>query len=242
MFEIKGDDDPIPEPDPIESRALLPIFRSYDLEATAARFAAAGYAVEREELTPHVRTLWFRGPDGMPIGFEQRERDSPFAADAEALRRWEAGEATPLEGASSLAGELQYLSRARRRVSDLERAAAFYLDVAGFDAVGTEDDAVVFSMGDTVLLELRPGGSRRPLPKDRSEVAEAFIGRIHGFDSYIDELNSAGATWIGEQIRYSTGSNLAYFADPDGMPIGVESRTLWGNYPDDLKLNGAGRG
>ena len=99
VFEIKGDDDPIPEPDPIESRALLPIFRSYDLEATAARFAAAGYAVEREELTPHVRTLWFRGPDGMPIGFEQRERDSPFAADAEALRRWEAGEATPLEGA-----------------------------------------------------------------------------------------------------------------------------------------------
>jgi catechol 2,3-dioxygenase-like lactoylglutathione lyase family enzyme len=171
----------------------------------------------------------------MPIGFEQRSASSPLAADTEALRRWNSGDTTTLSGVGPLAPELQYLSRVRRRVADLDRAAAFYRDIVGFDSVGTDGAALVFSMGDTVLLELIPGGAARPTPASRAERPDSFISRIHGFDEYVERLTADGVTWVGEQIRYSTGSNLAYFADPEGLPVGIESRTLWGNYPDDIE-------
>jgi catechol-2,3-dioxygenase len=235
VFEIKTGDDPGLEFAGLGSAHLLPIFRSYELSATCARFTQAGYHVCREESSEYARTIWFVGEDNMPIGFEQRSAGSPFAADAEALRRWNSGETTRLPGVESLAPELQYLSRVRRRVADLDRAAEFYRNIAGFDSVGTDGPALVFSMGDTVLLELIPGGTARPVPTDRAEYPDTFISRIHGFDDYADRLTADGVTWVGEQIRYSTGSNLAYFADPEGLPIGIESRTLWGNYPEDVE-------
>lgn len=234
VFEIKTGDDPAP----LDPAPLLPIFRSHDLAATCARFARAGYAVESEEVTEHATTVWLRGEDRMPLGFEQRSERSPFAADSEALRRWRAGAPT-LDGCAPLAPELQYLSRARRRVADLPAAVAFYRDVVGLDPVGTdgsvEDGAQVLSLGDTVLLELVPGGVARPAPADRSELPDTFISRIHGFAPYVDGLTADGVTWVGEQIHYETGPKLAYFADPEGLPIGVESRTLWGSYPDDVE-------
>ncbi len=230
VFEIKTGDDP----EPVDPAPLLPIFRSHDLPATCARFARAGYAPESEETTGHATTVWFRGADRMLLGFEQRSERSPFAADAEALRRRRAGAPT-LDGCAPLAPELQYLSRVRRRVADLPAALAFYRDVVGLDPVGTDGPAQVLSLGDTVLLELVSGGVARPVPADRSELPDAVISRIHGFVPYVDGLTADGVTWIGEQIHYETGSKLAYFADPEGLPVGVESRTLWGNYPDDVE-------
>jgi catechol 2,3-dioxygenase-like lactoylglutathione lyase family enzyme len=235
VFEIKTEDDPGTEATDLATAQLLPVFRSYDLAATRARFAAAGYEQVTEQRTEHSSRLWVTGPDRLLLGFEQRDEDSPFEADAEALRRWRSGSGTVLPGNGPLPDELQYLSRARRQVADLEAARAFYRDVVGLDEVGEESGAAVFAMGDTVLLELAPGGASRPLPSNRTELPDSFILRVHGFFESVDARTQAGAVWVGDQIHYETGSKLAYFADPEGLLVGIEHRTLWGSYAEDVE-------
>lgn len=235
VYEIMGDDDPAPADTTHDGAQLLPIFRSHDLVATVRRFEAAGYPIEAEEICAYATTVWIRGADRLLLGFEERRDDSPFDADVEALRRWRTGTATRLDGVASLAPELQYLSRIRRRVEDPAAVGAFYRDVLGFDVVGTDAGAQVFSLGDTVLLEVLPGGTARALPTDRNQLHDTFVSRIHGFVPYVEALTAAGVDWVGEQFHFDIGAKLAYFADPEGMVIGVQSRTLEGNYAEDLE-------
>ena len=234
VFEVKTGDNPGMRDVTPDVAPLLPILRSYDLARTRARLERAGRSDFVEERTRFGQRLWVVGPDGLAMGFEQRTEDSPFEADEEALRRWRFGP-NKLDGVPALPAELQYLSRARRRVADLDRACRFYRDVAGFEEVGTDGDAVLFSLGDTVLLEIVAGGTAQPTPSNRTEIVDAFIMRAHGFDDVVDALTAAGAPWVGEQIRYDTGSNLAYFGDPEGIVVGFEERSSYGDYVDDIE-------
>ena len=234
VFEVKTADEPGIDGSPLAVAPLLPLFRSHDLAATRSRLAAHGQTEFTEESTDHAQRLWVRGPDGLTVGFEERSEDSPLEADRLALTRWKAG-AIGLDGVPPLPADLQYLSRARRRVADVEAARHFYRQVAGFDEVGTEGEAVLFALGDTVLLELVGGGVARPTPGNRMELTDSFIMRAHDFDGCVAGLDGSGATWVGEQIRYATGSNLAYFSDPEGSVIGFEERSSYGEYVDDIE-------
>lgn len=234
VFEIKTQDEPGMEGSAWPDAPLLPIFRTHDLDATRDRFTQAGITGFVNDATDFSERIWVRGPDGLLVGFESRDPLSPFAADVEALRRWQDG-VPSLAGVPALPAELQYLSRVRRAVSDVDRAANFYRDVVGLNEVGRESDAILFGLGDTVMLELVPGGRARPTPHNRMELIDSFIFRVHGFDECVAQLSKDGAEWVGEQIRYSTGSNLAYFADPEGGVIGIEERSSYGDYPDDIE-------
>jgi catechol-2,3-dioxygenase len=236
VFEIKTRDEPGRRDAALDVAPLLPIFRSHDLALTRARFERAGHTAFSEDATDFARRLWVVGPDGLSVGFEQISEQSPFEADQIALQRWLSGP-PGLDGVAALPPDLQYLSRVRRRVADVERMRAFYRDVAGFDEVGTDGDTVLFSLGDTVLLELVGQGNVQPTPSNRVELIDSFIMRSHDFDDCVAALSADGATWVGEQIRYETGSNLAYFGDPEGLVVGFEERSDYGEYVDDIEAN-----
>jgi catechol-2,3-dioxygenase len=234
IFEIKVDDAPGFEATDPATAACLPVFRSHDLDVTLQRLAAAGYPPVALEDEAHGRTAWILGPDRLLTGFSERSADSPLAADAEALRRWRSGP-VPLRGVAPLAPDLQYMSRIVRRVADVDAVVAFHRDVLGLDVVATEGDSVLLDLGDTVLMQVSPGGSARSLPADRAELPDTIITRVHGFGGFVDDLTTAGAPWIGERVRYFTGTELAYTADPEGWVVGFEDRTSWGDFVEDLE-------
>ncbi|HEU0103423.1 MAG TPA: VOC family protein [Mycobacteriales bacterium] len=233
-FEIKCDDVDRGLHDHPETAQCLPVFRTHDLAATLARTAAAGFPASWTVVSQHATTSWVLGPDGHLTGFEQRSPDSPFAADREALRRWELG-AFELPEVEPMAPDLHYLSRVVLRVQDVDRLSGFYAGVLGLDRVGAEDGAAVHSLGDTVLLVLAPGGRPRPPVRDRLEVANVVMTRVADLDAVLDASAAEGATRVGEVLEFFTGSRAAYLADPEGNLFGVQQRTLWGSYPEDVE-------
>jgi predicted enzyme related to lactoylglutathione lyase len=85
------------------------------------------------------------------------------------------------------------------------------------------------------LLEIAPGGKPRPVPADRTEVANIVMTRVRDLDAFMGDMARVGAPQSGDTIEFFTGSRAAYFADPEGNLLGVQQRTLWGSYPEDLE-------
>lgn len=236
VFEIKCDDHPPgSETDPA-SAACIPIFRSHDLAATRERLAAHGYAAFGEQATEFGQTAFILGPDGHLIGFQERSGSSPLAADREALERWQRGD-TRLAELPALPQDIQYLSRVVRHVADVDKVSDFYECVFGLDLVGREGSSVLFDLGDTVLLEIAPGGAAGEIPEDRSSVPNSIIVRIHEFEDFVDGLKSRGARFSGQQVNYTTGTKLLYVADTEGNLTGIEERTLYGEYDEDVEAD-----
>jgi catechol-2,3-dioxygenase len=86
-----------------------------------------------------------------------------------------------------------------------------------------------------VLLVLAPGGRPRPPVRDRLEVANVVMTRVADLDAVLDASAAEGATRVGEVLEFFTGSRAAYLADPEGNLFGVQQRTLWGSYPEDVE-------
>lgn len=236
-FELKYDTPDVPEPDP-RTATFVPVLRSHDLDATRARLVAGGYPPVLEEASEHGRTLYVVGPDRRPTGFQHRDAGSPLAADAEALRRWRAGE-QGLPNTGPMAPELQYLSRIVLHASDVARSSAFYAEALGLDDVETEGDARLHSLGDTTLLQISPGGAARPVPADRFEAASAFLLRCHDLAGLTRDAMAAGARPVGEEVVYVTGPDaevrIRYLADPDGAVVGLIQRTDSGGGEEDFE-------
>jgi catechol-2,3-dioxygenase len=234
IFEIKCDDHPsATDADPSAS-SCLPVFRSHDLNQTRARLATHGYHAVAERQTELGRTFFILGPDRLLLGFEERSADSPLGADREALSRWRGGQ-TRLAEVPPLPADLHYLNRVVRHASDVQMVSRFYEECFGLDQVGVEDDSILLSLGDTVLLEIAPGGRAGEVPEDRDGVPNSLIVRIHEFDTFVAGLIERGARFSGQEIAYPTGTRLLYVADPDGNLTGIEERTLWGNYDEDVE-------
>lgn len=235
-FEIKCDDVIRPAQDDPATAQLLPVLRTHDLEATLRRLAGHQvYPVARSESSAAQR-VWVQAPDGRLVGLEERDRASRLAADVEALRRWDAGQVR-LDGVGPLPPEVQYLHRIVLRVHDVERVSGFYAGVLGLDRVAEEGGCALHSLGDTVLLEIAPGGEVRDPPGDRAEVADIVITRIHDLDRFLMDMAALGVARCGETIHFETGTRAAYVCDPEGNLFGVQQRTLWGEYPEDLEAD-----
>ena len=233
IFEIKCDDHPEASESEPDTSTCLPVFRSHDLPGLRARLSDSGYPPVIQDDDVFFAIL---GPDRLLIGFEARPKDSDRAADREALRRWQ-NRRTSLKGISQLPDDLHYLSRIVRHVADVPTVSSFYEHALGLDVIVREDGSVLHSLGDTTVLELAPGGPHAEPPESRTVLPNSFIVRIHEFEDYVAHLRIHGAQFSGEFIHYHTGTKLAYVADPDGNLVGIEDRTLWGDYVEDLEAD-----
>ena len=233
-FEIKCDDtDRADHGDP-DTAQLLPVMRSVNLDVTLARLAVHGVEPVRLEATEHARCAWIRCPDGYLFGFQELAESSPFTADREARHRL-AGGPNRLRGVDALPADLHYLHRVVMHVVDVEVMSHFYSAAYGLDVLGRQGDRAIHSLGDTVLLEIAPGGRRRPAPDDRIEVADIMMTRVHDIAAFLGVMSSLGVAQCGETIVFPTGSKVAYLVDPEGNLLGVTQRTLWGEYPEDVE-------
>jgi catechol-2,3-dioxygenase len=233
-FEIKCDSAGRGEHNDPDQAQTLPIMRSHDLAATERRLARHGVTPTHRSSSPAGHRIWVEGPDGHLFGFEERNVGSELAADREALRRWRAGE-TRLPGVGELPPDLHYMSRILLHVHDVTAVSEFYNSGFGLDRVVQEGGSMLHSLGDTVLLEIAPGGKPRPVPADRTEVANIVMTRVRDLDAFMGDMARVGAPQSGDTIEFFTGSRAAYFADPEGNLLGVQQRTLWGSYPEDLE-------
>ena len=120
-------------------------------------------------------------------------------------------------------------------VSDAKRSEAFYCDLLGFEKTGEfhladSGRTIVFvELGD-VCLELLQGAD-----------CEAYVGQpeMAGFkhvcmetddiDGEIERLRAAGVKITTEPFDTDLNSRIAFFEDPDGLPL-----ELW----QDLKQEG----
>lgn len=233
-FEIKCDSTDRGEHRDPSRAQTLPIMRSHDLAATERRLARHGVTSVHRSSSPAGHRIWVEGPDRHLFGFEERAADSALAADREAQRRWRAGE-TRLPGVGELPPDLHYLSRILLHVRDVAAVSTFYDSSFGLDRVAKEGESVLHSLGDTMLLEIAPGGEPKPVPGDRTEVANILMTRVRDLDAFVADMARVGAPQAGDTIEFFTGSRAAYFADPEGNLLGVQQRTLWGSYPEDVE-------
>jgi catechol 2,3-dioxygenase-like lactoylglutathione lyase family enzyme len=210
--------------------------RTHDLAKTRARMTSFGYAPVSEETSEWGRTIFYRGPDDLVIGFEERDENSPLLADREALASWRSGPPR-MADLPPLPDGLHYLSRVIRRVADVTKMGAFYEDVMGFERRGHEGASELFSLGDAVTLEIAPGGIPRPEPADRAERPDSYILRIHGFEDAVAGLEARGARFNGELIVWSGNTRLRYIPDPEGHLNGIEERGTERHWLEDVEAD-----
>ncbi len=232
-FELKYDTEPVSgvEATPDDAQ-YIPIFRTYDMDLTRERLSQAGYAPVWDHKDAVAHTFYVKGPDGLLTGFQYRNPGSTLAADVEALRRRNLGPVC-LEGIDPMPDDLQYMSRIVLRSPDVSRTSRHLDDVFGFDRVAEEGDSAIHALGDTVVLEVAPGGSSRPAPADRNEVSGALLLRVHDLDDLVVDALDAGAVTVGEPIEFEGGVKIRYFALPCGAVVGFVQRGWAGDGVED---------
>ena len=236
VFEVKTNDHPTRTQADAASAACIPVFRTHDLAALATRLKRFGYEpVSRSEST-WGQTLFYRGPDALITGFEQRFVDSPLLTDRNGLHAWRDGPQR-LGDLPPLSAGLHYLSRVIRRVADVAAVSRHYRDTMGFDAQGMEGSSELFSLGDLVTLEIAPGGVSAAPPADRSELPDSFILRIHDFDAAMTGLQARQARFNGDLIVFEETTRLRYVEDPEGHLTGIEERGLIRDYLEDVEAD-----
>lgn len=232
-FELKYDTDPAAADDSAPDAAqYVPIFRSYDLAVTRRRLADAGYPPVWEGADGGTETFLVLGPDRQLTGFQWRDPDSSLTADIEARRRRERGPVA-LEGVAPMPPELQYLSRVVLHCPEVARTSRYLSACFGLDCVATEGPSAIHSLGDTVVLEVAPGGRVRRPPRDRNEVGGALLMRVHDLDDLAVDAEAAGAVPVGDLMEFPGGVRIRYYAEPGGAVIGFVERGRAGDGVED---------
>ncbi len=236
VFEVKTDDNPARVQSDPASAALIPVFRVHDLARWQARMTSFGHAPITRRQSRWGRTLLYRGPDRLTVGFEQRDPRSPLSSDRKALARWRAGPLFRLGGLPALPDTLHHLSRAIRHVADVPAMMRFYRDKVGFTYLGREGTSALFALGEETVLELAPGGIAVPEPVDRAELSDSFVLRIHDLDMQIAGLRMRGAGLKGPIIIKEETTRLQFVPDPEGWIMGIEERgRIRDRYIDDVE-------
>lgn len=237
IFEVKTDDNPERRQSDPASAAIVPVFRVHDLEKWQARMTGFGYAPVARRRSQYGRTLFYRGPDDLVIGFEERAANSPLPSDRRGLRNWRAGPFR-LGGLPALPDTLHYLSRAIRHVADVGAVSLYYRDKFGLQPLGRESGSQLFALGDDSVLEIAPGGVGISEPLDRSALPDTFVLRTHNLDSQRAALPLRGARLKGDLIVKEETTRLQFLADPEGWIVGVEERgTIRTRYIDDVEAD-----
>lgn len=227
------------DPDP-KTAALIPYFRTTNLDGLIERYRAAGLEVHGPEARGAARQFTVLDCDGQLNGFRQVPVNSPSAFDREAARRVKRGEAFN-PGCASLGKDIYELGWVSRKVKDVAAMTAFYRDVVGLPCLGDDAGHAQFDLGDNSILELAPGGQVRDLPKNRYETPNVFILRVFNSEMMKTQLKSKGVRFVHELIQWDRGQ-LHYFADPENNLIGMEQRYHPSRYapknigfPEDLE-------
>jgi predicted enzyme related to lactoylglutathione lyase len=218
---LKGavDHEPYTRP---EQATIIPILRSFDLPATLARLEAAGAPILADRTGPAGRTVYFADPDGNVDAVREAVTgdDDPIGRAAEAEYR--AGGAR-VNGIATMPPEILDIGWIELRVADVARETAFYRDVLGLELLRDEGpDGAVLYMGDLGRLELRPGGRVETPVTDRDLAPDMWMLRVHDIEAIVADLDAAGVHWINRPFDM-TGGTLAYFADPEGHIVGIQS-------------------
>jgi predicted enzyme related to lactoylglutathione lyase len=235
VFEINMGGSPQPAYTDRSQAPCAPIFRVHGFESTMARLKAAGVPFINDFTREYNRLAYFLDPDGHVTGIQERNRQSPRDADAEAWRRWDAGE-TRLPGADPMPPDLQHLGWIVVRVNNQGRQTAFYREVVGLDAAIVGTPGLMLDLGDTVLFEVGEGCPPQPIPSDRTEVSNTFILRVHDIDGIVADLKRQNVHFVNEIFEIPSG-RLAYFVDPEGHLVGLQQRSPSSERIEDREAN-----
>jgi predicted enzyme related to lactoylglutathione lyase len=220
MFELSN---LTPDPDSQARAEDFSFFmRTRDYAAAKAAVLSAGARVEREE-TASGRTLTARDPDGLMFGLWEADHGSTFPPDAVSDAMWKAGLPRP-QGAEPLPNGFQDVASINLKVADPVAMAAFYHDALGLELLGAPGAAgATLSLGRTTVLELHPGGLRRPRMADRNQYPDVWILRVYDQAALTSRLREKNATILNEVNI--TGGRLVYALDPEGHIFGLQQRT-----------------
>ncbi len=223
---------PYPAINSVEEAEVVPIFRVRDLDAVRDRLTAAGTRF----LPPPQRddgTLYFMDPDGFVAGLRAPVPGSDLAPDMEADRRWQQG-APQLPDTPAMPGDIQDIGWLRIHAVDPQALSLFYCRTVGLELLENNgDDGVSLHLGGTVSLELKPGGSTRPVPNDRKDVPDVWILRGYNFETFTNAMADAKVPLVNA-LTLGAGS-LNYYADPEGHVLGFQERKAFD--PDDSRTH-----
>ena len=227
------------EADPATARQF-PIFRTDNLDALMAGFAARGARTLPVRPTFYGREAFVIDPMGRLLGFRQRARTSPFVSDREARRRLTRGEAFN-PGCAPMPPHLQELGWVRLNVADVTAARAFYGGRIGLRDLGMAGDAILYDLGDNTTLEIGPGGVARTRPSEQRASESVAILRVVNFREMMGRLRAAGQAFPFT-VSFKPNGDFSYIADPEGNLLGLADRRPPGVYrgvmpvpPEDLE-------
>jgi predicted enzyme related to lactoylglutathione lyase len=229
------------EADPATARQV-PIFRTDDLDALMADFAARGARILPARQTYYGREAFVIDLMGRLIGFRQRDLGSPFASDKEARRRFTRGEAFN-PGCAPMPTHLQELGWVRLRVADMNAARAFYGARVGLRDLGTAGGAALFDLGDNTTLEIVGNGVARPAPAEQRASEAVAILRVVNFPATMARLKAAGQPFP-YTIANKPNQGFTYISDTEGNLLGLADRKPPAAYkglmpvaPEDLEAH-----
>lgn len=208
-----------PEDGDPDRAALVPVFRTSNLDALIAQWALRGAAVVRTESTAiGGRQAYVRDPAGLLIAVrEVAAPDTP--RDREALRRRQRGEAFN-PGCLPMAEHLQEIGWVQRRVADVAGLKPFYAGILGLALLGEGAGWAHYDLGDNTTLEVIAGGVARPAPGAQMETTGALIVRVDDVIALRERARTAGYTVVNELYEFPRGK-LSYIADGEGNIIGI---------------------
>ena len=199
----------------------MPIFRTPALADLVQRLRDLGLHPLEENSLDDGNEAIFADPEGHPVAFRERSPAASAPENIEARRRARRGEAFN-PGCGKMPGDIQELGWIRRRVQDVPRMADFYSTVVGYKRINQGRMDPLFDLGDNVLLELTDGGISIDPPQDRKGSNEYIIHRVHDLHGFLRKVEASGARIVNRSIPVYWGE-IAYFADPEGYLIGLES-------------------
>jgi len=134
---------------------------------------------------------------------------------------------------------LSFVLETSLNVADLERSAAFYARVFGFErlysdhrmiALGVpgEQALLLFLNGATAEPAPGPGGGFIPGHDARGQTHLCFaipLAEVPAWESHLAEHNIP----IESRVHWPAGGTSLYFRDPDGHSLEVATPGLWPN-------------
>ena len=213
-----------------EQAEVVPVFRVRDMDAVVSRLEASG-APRVPSRSGAKETLYFTDPDGFVFGLRTPTVGSDLAPDMEAEDVWRKG-GVILPDTPAMPRDVQDIGWVQLHVADPQALVPFYCRTVGLDLLENNNDgSVSLHLGSTAALELKPGGSSRPVPKDRKDVPDVWILRGYGFDAFAAKMAAANAPLINS-LTLGAGS-LNYYVDPEGHVFGFQERKAY-NVDDPL--------
>jgi catechol 2,3-dioxygenase-like lactoylglutathione lyase family enzyme len=111
-------------------------------------------------------------------------------------------------------------------VSDVDRAKAFYMDKAGFNA---DHDHTVSE--DVRFVQLTPPGSACSIALGLG-ITDATPGSVAGLQLVVSDIEEARAELVGRGVEASEvqefpWGKFVFFADPDGNRWSVQEIPAW---------------